>query len=187
VIALYRTTTTKEEKHMSSFTIDKKEYVKVAGYIAGIAKGCSTGVHEFWLWDSKEHKNTDKDLFYKRFVQCYEMNAESVKKQYRGDEVGAPSNDQNDYKAEFNQCYEKGKCLLFEDTNTINQAIADIQNFLSSSLYQTEDDKYNFMMKHWYDSIIDQLVEKVLLGSYESKCWGDFNPPETNRNITRIA
>jgi len=172
---------------MSSFTISKKEYVKVAGYVAGIANGCSSGVHEFWLWDSKEHKNTDKDLFYKRFVQCYEMNAESVKKQYKGAEVGASSNDQNEYKTEFNKYYKKGQALVMEDTNTINQAVSEINNFFHSSLYQTEDEKYNFMMTHWYNSILDQLVERLLLRSYESESWGEFKAPETNRNITRIA
>lgn len=172
---------------MSSFTIDKKEYVKAAGYVSGIAKACSYGCHEFWLYDHKAHKNTDKDLFYKRFVQCYEMNADSVKKQYRGQEVGAPSNDQNEYKREFEQYFNKGKAIMCQCKEKQFQAIKNIQMFFSSSLYQTEDEKYNFMMTHWYNQILEQLTQMILLSGYDSECWGRFDLNDTNENITVIA
>lgn len=171
---------------MSSFTIDKKEYVKAAGFIAGIAKGVSYGCHEFWLYDHKAHKNTDKDLFYKRFVQCYEMNAESVKKQYRGQEVGAPANDQNTYKEEFEQYFRKGQSITTLSREKQIQAVKDIQMFLQSSLYQTEDEKYNFMMTHWYNLIINELTSMVLLSGYDSENWGSFNT-EISTEVHRIA
>lgn len=171
---------------MSSFTISKKEYVKVAGYIAGIANSYNRGCRDFWVYDHKEHKNTDTALYYKRFVQCYEMNAESVKEQYHGDEVGASSNDTNEYKAEFNAYYQKGSALICASSEDRRHAVAEIRNFLHSSLYQTENEKYNFMMTHWYGLIIDQLTEKILLGSYEAESWGEFTPPTGENKYTSI-
>lgn len=164
---------------MSSFTISKKEYVKVAGYIAGIADSYSRGCRNFWVYDRKENKNTDKALYYKRFVQCYEMNAASVKDQYNGDEVGAASTDTNDYKAQFNAYYRKGSALICASVNDQRHAVAEIRQFMHSSLYQTENEKYNFMMTHWYMTILDQLTEFLLLGGgYEAQSWGEFNEPE---------
>ena len=169
---------------MSSFTIGKQEYVKVAGYIAGIAEGTSIGCREFWVYDTIEHKNTDTDLYYKRFVQCYEMNAKSVQEQYKDNK---PETDSNDYMKEFREYFKQGKVLMMEDTQTQRQAITEIQHFFHSALYQTENDKYNFIMRHWFNMILDQLVERVLLAGCEAESWGTFEIKKSNRNIVRIA
>lgn len=168
---------------MSSFVIDKKEYVKVAGFIAGIAAGVSHGVREFWLYDHKAGKNTDKELFYKRFVQCYEMNAESVKRQYRDRKA---EQDANEYKREFEQFFKKGKTIQCWSKREQEIAIKNVIQFLNSSLYQTEDEKFSFMMRHWYMSIIEQLTDKVLLSGIEVESWGSFEI-ESNDNLQIIA
>ena len=168
---------------MSSFTISKQEYIKAAGYIAGIASGSSIGVREFWIYDTIEHKNMDADLYYKRFCQCYEMNAKSVAEQYKDEK---PEQDTNDYMKEFKSFYKKGYSLIAQDGETQRQAIANIQKFFHGSLYQVENEKYNFMMAHFYNKILDQLTDMILLNGYESDSWGTFEAPE-GRNITRIA
>ena len=172
---------------MSSFTISKQEYIKCAGYVAGIAAGCSIGTREFWLYDYKAGKNTDKELFHKRFTQVFQMNAASVKDQYHGDEVGAASEDSNDYMADFNKYYKKGYTLHMESQDTKIRAIESIRQFFHSALYQTEDEKYNFMMTHWFFRIEDELFECLIGRSYECDNWGTFEAPQTSSNITRIA
>ena len=168
---------------MSSFTIDKKEYVKVAGYIAGIAAGC-TGSREFWLYDTVAKKNTDKELFYKRFVQCYEMNAESVREQYN-DKVS--DKDTKEYKTEFNAYFKKGRTLCLESQDVKNRALSGIQDFFHSALYQTENEKYNFMMTHYFLLILDELTEHLITNHYASENWGSFEAPESNHNYQIIA
>lgn len=160
---------------MSSFTIAKVDYIKAAGLIAGIAKATSIGCHNFWVYDYREGKNSDTETYYKRFSQCYEMNAISVKDQYHGDEVGAPSGDTNKYKKKFDEYFKIGSGIKRYPIEKQHQIIKDIISFFRSSLYQTENEKYHFMMQHWYNTIIEQLVERVLLSGYESECWGDFN------------
>lgn len=169
---------------MSSFVISKQEYIKAAGYIAGIAAGTSIGSREFWLYDTIERKNTDKQLYYKRFSQCYEMNAKSVQEQYKDSE---PEQDANEYKKEFETYYKKGYTLNMEDRDTKLRAISGIQQFFHSVLYQTENEKYNFLMTHWFFRIEDELMESLLLRGYTSENWGTFEAPDTKRNITRIA
>lgn len=172
---------------MSSFTIDKKEYIKVAGFIAGIAESYSRGCREFWVYDRKAGKNTDKDLYYKRFTQCYEMNAASVRGQYHGAEVGADGNNKNEYKKEFEEYYRKGKTVICQSADFQRQAVAEIRNFFHSALYQTEDEKYNFIMTHWFNIILDQLVEHLIIKSYDAQSWGSFELPESERNIQLIG
>lgn len=183
-----RPTGARREQKMSSYTIAKKEYVKVAGYIAGIAEAVSRGMSQFWIYDFREGQNTTKEIFYKRFCECYQMNAASVKEQYHGDEVGAPSNDQHEYKRDFEDYYKKGKAVIYNGTTEDQKkAVAEIQRFLGSSLYQTENEKYNFMMTHWYFQIIEQLTEKVLLRGVEPESWGDFEAPELSSKYQVIA
>jgi hypothetical protein len=163
-----------EDQKMSSFTIAKVDYIKAAGLIAGIAKATTDGWRKFWVYDYREGKNSDTETYYKRFSQCYEMNAASVKEQYHGDEVGALSGDKNSYKKEFDEFFKIGSGIKCYSPEKQRQIIKDIIFFLSSSLYQTENEKYHFMMQHWYNTIIEQLVERVLLSGYESECWGSF-------------
>lgn len=169
---------------MSSFVISKKEYVKAAGFIAGIAHSFSIGIHEFWVWDFKEGKNTDKDLYYKRFVQCFEMNAKSVQEQYRDD---SPETDSKKYTAEFNEYYRKGSALMAQSREYQLQAVSNIQGFMHSSLYQIENERYSFMVRHWYNTIIDELLNKVVLSGFDSENWGSFEVPENGRDLQIIA
>lgn len=158
---------------MSSFVIGKQEYVKAAGYIAGIAESFNRNGHnDFWLYDTIEHKNTDTDLFYKRFVQVYEMNAESVQQQY-GDKTR--ENDANKYTKDFESYRVKGKNLMFAAKDQQIQAVSDIRNFLRSAAYQIENEKYNFIVTYWFNQILDEITNKFIYRFYESECWGSFD------------
>lgn len=168
---------------MSSFVISKKEYVKAAGYIAGIAESFNRNGHnDFWLYDTLENKNTDTDLFYKRFVQIYEMNAESVQQQY-GDK--ARETDDNKYLKDFNDYRVKGKGLMFDAKEQQIQAIADVRNFFKSAAYQIENEKYHFIVTHWFNQILDEIANKFIYRFYESDCWGSFDL--TSEQETRTA
>lgn len=157
---------------MSSFLVSKVDFIKCAGFIAGIAESFNRNGHnEFFLWDTVENRITDTELFYKRFVQCFEMNAESVRQQY-GDK--AKEVDTNEYKTEFYDYRGRGKGLIFDTKEKQMQALSDIRFFFRGSIYQVENERYCFLMTHWFDQIMDQLTNLFLYRYYESSNWGSF-------------
>ena len=75
----------KEKYTMSSFVISKKEYIKAAGIVAGIAEA----QRDFWLFDYEAQRNSTPEDYYNRFAECYTMNALSVQEQYGDDKPEA--------------------------------------------------------------------------------------------------
>lgn len=75
---------------MSSFAIEKREYIKAAGLVAGIVKA-----REVWIFNHRTQRNSEPEDFYDEFVRCFEMNAVSVQEQYHED---VPWSDSNEYR-----------------------------------------------------------------------------------------
>lgn len=154
---------------MSSFTIAKKEYIKAAGLVAGLAEAL-----QIWLFDYETGRNSTPEDYYRQFERCYTMNALSVKEQYHGDEVGAPSTDSNDYMKEFKAYQKIGKTAGYT-LEGAKEMISELQSFFSSAVYQTEKDSYMYQMIYFFDRIIVELFEKVYLhGNREAQSWGTF-------------
>lgn len=154
---------------MSSFTIDKKDYMKCAGLVAGMAKELN-----IWLYDYETRRNSNEDDYKRRFTECYEMNALSVNEQYRGEDVGAKSGDTKSYDKEFKTYYKIGQQIVWTREN-IQKTVMEIEIFLSSSIYQTEKEPYMFKMQMFYDRLLVELFKATSnISNDDLKSWGSF-------------
>ena len=164
---------------MSSFTIAKSEYIKAAGLVAGLAQELKA-----WIFDYECQRNSTDEDFRRKFTECFEMNALSVKEQYRGDEVGAPSTDASSYMKEFKEYKNAGITLAIESGPALTNAINELSQFFSSAIYQTEKDSYMFKMQMYFDHIIVELFKQA--SHYECKSWGSLDIEKPKTTYTRI-
>ena len=156
---------------MSSFVIDKKDYVTAAGIVAGIAKASAqgNGVHALWVYDYQTQRNSTPEDYYRKFSEFYTMNALSVAEQYHDK---TPETNSNDYKKEFAAAMQTGKKLYFERGEKLKNAIMELRAFFSSAVYQTEKYEYMFAMQMYFDHILVQLMP--YLWQHETESWGDL-------------
>lgn len=157
---------------MSSFTISKKEYIKAAGIVAGIAEASARGAgrYQLWLYDYETQRNSTAEDYYRRFSECYTMNAISVGEQYHD---RTPETDSNEYRAEFKAAQAAGKKLYFEQGEKLKKAIMELRQFFHSAIYQTEKYSYMFKMQFFFYQIEDQLAE-YLYSPGECESWGEL-------------
>lgn len=168
---------------MSSFTIAKQEYMKAAGLVSGIAEEL-----KIWLYDYETRRNSTKEDYKRCFAECYTMNSISVMEQYRGDEVGAPANDTNEYTADFNKYYETGKQLCYEGGAGLLHAIQELDSFFHSAIYQTEKDAYMFKMIMFFGDLTAKMFSAYhkQYGGYEIKSWGNLEIEEPTTHYTPL-
>lgn len=155
---------------MSSFVISKKEYIKAAGVVAGIA----AAIRDFWLFNyEKGRKYTEAD-YYDTFSEFFTMNALSVQMQY-GDKVAAE--DPADYKKDFEKARNLGKQLVYAGNKAVNDAAVELNDFFRSCIYQTEYEPYMWKMSMFFDRIISEIFEKV--NPHECRSWSELkiDPP----------
>lgn len=169
---------------MSSYIIDKKEFIKAAGLVAGLAETLGGRVDRIWIYDYETGRNSTAEDYYRKFVACYKMNALSVIEQYRGDEVGAPANDTNEYKKEFKEYQQYGKSIGYTREN-LKEVVLELRQFFHSALYQTENDNFNQQMRYYFQQIIDELIPYALPG-YETKSWGGLEIPKPNTKVVPL-
>lgn len=150
---------------MSSFVISKKEYITVAGFVAGLANGL-----ELWLYDYEAGRNSTQADYYKHFDDCYRMNAKSVQLQYHDPEE---EQDNNDYIHEFTNAFMKGEQVAhFGD---VWESIARVQAFFSSSIYQIEYPPFMDKVSNYYNKIIAAIYKKLNRIRYaDCDAWGTF-------------
>lgn len=161
---------------MSSFTIDKKEYIKAAGLVAGLAKEL-----QLWIFDFKKYRKMEESDFYEAFVECFEMNALSVQEQYKDHDLFT---DGNTYLEDFKKYMKHGTNLAITGEG-LKEAFLELRQFFSGCIYQTEKPEYMFKMQMLFDRIIVELSGKVIKG-YEPESWGKLENCECKRNVTRI-
>ncbi len=84
---------------MSSFTINKKEYIQAGGFFAGLADQLTYNREPviYW-WDSAKGDLLDAEDYYKAFASLYEMNSRSVMLQYGNRRA---ESDDADYREDF--------------------------------------------------------------------------------------
>ena len=150
---------------MSSFVIGKREYIKAAGFVSGIAEKSS--MREFWIYDYTVGRNMTKEDYHRQFTAFYNMNALSVQAQY-GD--ATCEEDSNDYMEDFNKYRNIGKSLVGAE---LTRAVLDLSDFFRSACYQTEDEECNKYMRAFFDRVIVEIYTKT--HTHECKCWGNFN------------
>jgi len=144
---------------MSSFVIDKVEYIKCAGLIAGLLQ------KDRWACGEKE--------IYNRFSRFFELNAKSVQEQYGEEQCDT---DSNDYLEQFNQC----KVLALEysrrkDGKDPQLLIKGIQNFMRSALYQTENDEASGEMARDFTFYLGRMIEHYTYPQIELHWWGEVD------------
>ena len=125
---------------MSSFVIDKKEYVKAAGIMYGVEK-LNRFPHTYFL-----------NVVRQKFNELYILNEASVSIQYK--EESCP--DECEYIDTFWEYVEKSKQMLNDNRKelTFNMMI-----FFNSILYQIEDEEMHMKASDFLYMCIRELLE----------------------------
>lgn len=125
---------------MSSYVINKNEYVKAAGIMYGVEKS-SRFPHTYFL-----------DVVRKKFNELYILNEKSVSIQYK--EESCP--DECEYIDIFWEYAEKSKQMLIDNRKelTFNMMI-----FFNSILYQIEDEEMHMKASDFLYMCIRKLLE----------------------------
>lgn len=160
---------------MSSFVIDKKEYIKASGLISGLSEALG-----LWLYSYKVNRNMTPEDLHKQFTEFFNMNCLSFQEQYREDEAYT---DSNEYRAEFEEYKRRGYSIGVTEEN-LKQTIAELRSFFNSCIYQTEKESYMFAMQMFFDNVLNQLIPYLIPG-IQTESWGTLEIPEA-RTITRI-
>lgn len=138
---------------MSSFVINKIEFVKAAGLMYGIEESKGNDAHRWWLNHIRE-----------RFVECYRMNVASVAEQY-GDE------DTGDTEPDFDAVFEKYRVLgrkIWESNGYGNVPMnrfelrTALMKFFESVLYQIENESMNEKVAALFFSCVDKMTDDVV-------------------------
>ena len=148
------------EKTMSSFIVDKVEYVKAAGLMYGI-ESAKRDKHRWFLENVR-----------KEFEHVYALNVISVNEQYSEDTLP----DENKYDAEFEAMRKMG-VLIGNDgyaskDGIIYEQVADVMSlrdlrirlwyFFRSVLYQIENKAAHRMAAAWFFTCTSKLYENDL-------------------------
>lgn len=157
---------------MSSFIIDKVEYVKAAGLMYGM-ESAKRDTHRWFLENVR-----------KEFEHIYALNVASVNEQYSHHEPIVP--DENSYDEVF-EAYRKKGVLIGNDGYASSNGITfhevkgvmnkrDLRirlwHFFRSVLYQIENRAANRMAAAWFFTCISKLYENDLhaVGGW----WGEI-------------
>jgi len=130
---------------MSSFTIDKREYVKAAGLMYGIEESKGREAHKYFMRNVRQ-----------RFEECYRLNAESVAEQY--DEE--PERDENAYDEEFERFREAGRKVwsMASPATMSRRMLTDcLMKFFQSVRYQIENEDMETHVAAFFFDCISHL------------------------------
>lgn len=171
---------------MSSFTISKKEYIKAAGFCAGLAARKDRYRDQMLrIWCDKLGKVAGDEEYHKTFTKIYEWNAESVKRQYNDEEAEA---DNEQYMEAFKQMKDY---TIMASNRKLEELIYNFHHFSGSVLYQIEDPELSSKASRVLHKI-NSLLLGILISDIKyfdtSNSYGafmeDMNEAE---NIQRIA
>ena len=152
---------------MSSFVIDKQEYIKAGGFFAGLAEQLNYYREPviYW-WDSAKGGLLDAEDYYKAFASLYEMNARSVMLQYGDADY---RKDFEHYRSIAAQLYRTAYKGSVQGYTELQDAIFDFLHFCNSASYQIEDKAIAKKAQHF---LLNLLMER---NYYKSDCWGSFD------------
>ena len=156
---------------MSSYVIDKTEFIKIAGFIAGLQDAKKYGESVLYLWNTETHSlYTDKEI-YNLLSDVYICNALSVALQYEE----AAAIDPALYMDVFEQ-YKKTSCRLYSLSHftELKKYYYSFISFIRCFNYQTEDKALNEKGMN----ILKTLLFKMSCCIFESDIkgfWGCFS------------
>lgn len=170
---------------ISSFIIDKREFVKIAGLLAGLQNAdANDSSRSIYWWNPEEMKLHDDDSFMELMATCWKCNALSVIKQYND-----PVSSLSDYTMS-----EAEKRKIFKEYKTIGRNLIDniypssdlkkyfyaLVKFTSSFNYQTEDEELNRTGMAILQEAIYHISKRAFYKEYdESEAWGEFTVEST--------
>ena len=164
---------------MSSYVISKKEFMKVAGFCAGLSD-CKNSFREpvLRLWHYGNNKPYEDKDYKAAFTWLYKLNALSVQKQYHDTE---PENDPADYVVAFSttrkMTYNLYMAGSIDSKHRLVTAIYRYHDFVNCLLYQVEDPDCEAQVKGFVYRLEHQLMEimKDLTDNDTEGGWPDFN------------
>lgn len=121
---------------MSSFVIRKDQFIRAAGFCAGLASEKRYGEPALWLWDYSRNRCYQPEDFRLAFDWLFRLNALSVQRQYHDDE---PETDSNAYLDEFNHYKKLAQDMYLFHPDQLRKAADKLEFFFSGLLYQVED------------------------------------------------
>lgn len=171
---------------MSSFVINKKEYVKAAGFMAALAEQKNLYREPIIYWYSYSTGGilTATD-YYNAFVKIYNLNAKSVQLQYNDKK---PQEDSNEYMNEFDDMRAETVKLYQQATiwgsteakQQLTNSIFEFSLFARSINYQIEDrkiaDEVNKFMNKCQMFLLNFLATGI--NKYDGDSWSTFNLAE---------
>ena len=158
---------------MSSCTMDKSDYMRCEGLLAGIAEGTERSHCHLWVYDYQTNRNMKAEDYKREFEKLYQMNALSVQEQYRDQDSGM---DLNTYDADFQAYKKRGKlAAMGMDKTPLKDWIGNLNAFFGSALYQTEKEAYYFQMEHFFGRIIRALISLADNGKDRINFFGSFD------------
>lgn len=140
---------------MSSFVIDKREYIKAAGLMYGI-EASNNHPHRYFLENVR-----------KNFVKCYELNVDSVNEQY-GDDSGKDGCEYDDL---FNEYCSIGK-VVKSDVFHFTEFRFNLMKFFRSVLYQIENEEMSQFVNAFFFECTSKLFSSELHAV--EGWWGDI-------------
>ena len=130
---------------MSSYVIDKKEYMKAAGIMYGI-ESAKRDAHKYFI-----------DTIRARFNDVYKWNVQSVAAQYGEDEV-YDANEYDDVFEKYKTIGRKAKRGSF-DVFPFSELRVCMWSFFRSALYQIEDENLSAKASEVFLSCLSKLYE----------------------------
>lgn len=132
---------------MSSFIIDKKEYIKAAGLVCGVASCSKYGGSPVFCANVK-----------KQFEHIYNLNVYSWCEQYDED----IEKDTCDYESVFNDYKELGRRIYMglESKMSLDALRYSLINFFRSAIYQIENEDAEMEAASYFYTCITKLFER---------------------------
>ena len=154
---------------MSSFVVNKEDYIKFAGIVSGICANTKKSVYT-------------KDI-YSHIVRCYERNVASVNEQYNDN----AEPEKKAYKNTFVSWEQKGGYIYnaaMKDKRVAMRTINELSHFVASCLYQMENERMALEVSYTMRSYLNMAIEGLCCERPNS--WGDLKDDVFN-NILEEA
>lgn len=160
---------------MSSFIIDRSEFVKAGAYLGAFTEMKANSEPILYKYLEKENRLANAEDIVEIFLKLYNCNVESVNEQYN--ETNATSlpevnaNDKLVIQSIKHKIYTYG-------AKTKIHGLLGLQKFLRSVNYQIDYDEKG-IARDLINKICADILQVIYYYSdYDSTDWGEFNLPE---------
>ena len=156
---------------MSSYLINKDDYVRVAGVIAGIGTSKNWYKENYIYRYNHEEKRVYEALdFYHDIMKLYELNYLDMGYKTMPDE--------NAYQIEYSKAFKYGKEIVEFKRSELTNLIRNIHKFFQSVNYQIDNRELNKQANEIMNSYLVALynIKNNFETNYDSNIeyWGEF-------------